>query len=182
MNTPETGEPAWNLLCQQVGIAAASYSSLWHSLSTLYLAPTRFYHNLNHILYCLDIAHPYLPQTQNPLAVQLAIWFHDAIYNPRASDNEAESALWAGSHLNGAGVLHSLGQEVQRLIRLTATHQAEEGDTNGCLLLDADLAILGAAADEYQQYAAAIREEYAWVEEITYRRERGQTARQRFAA
>jgi len=178
VNTPETGEPAWNLLCQQVGIAAATCTSLWYSLSTHYLAPNRFYHNLNHILACLDMAHPYLPQTQDPLAVQLAIWFHDIIYDPRAANNESESALFASSSLNQAGVPWPLVQEVQRLIVLTATHQAEAGDTNGCLLLDADLAILGAAADEYQRYAQAIRQEYAWVDEASYRQGRGRVLEQ----
>lgn len=172
------GQQAWFSLCEQADLAAAFRSPLWQSLSTLYLAPTRAYHNLNHILDCLHIAQPYLPHTQDPLAVQLALWFHDAIYDPHAADNEAQSAVFAGSTLNTAGLSPSLVQEIQRLILTTASHQAEPGDRNAPLLLDADLAILGAAADKYQQYAQAIRQEYAWVDETSYRQGRGRVLQQ----
>jgi predicted metal-dependent HD superfamily phosphohydrolase len=86
--------------------------------------------------------------------------------------------VFAGSTLNTAGLSPSLVQEIQRLILTTASHQAEPGDRNAPLLLDADLAILGAAADEYQKYAQAIRQEYAWVDEASYRQGRGRVLQQ----
>lgn len=177
-NVGGMGQQVWTALCHQAGIAAAPGTSLWNSLSHLYLAPTRYYHNLNHILTCLHTAEPYLAETEDPIAVQLAIWFHDAIYDTHAHDNEAQSAFLAASGLSAADVALPQVQEVQRLILATASHRAEMKDANACLLLDADLAILGAAADEYQRYAQAIRQEYEWVDEENYRQGRGRVLEQ----
>lgn len=163
----------WLQLCEQLGIAAATGQQLWSDLVHAYQTPPRTYHNLAHIAYCLNIATPLLFQTNNPLAVQLALWYHDIIYDSQAADNEARSAAFAHDVLQQAGVSGWLIDEVTRLILLTRTHQTTADDHNGAVLLDADLAILGAAANEYQRYTAAIREEYAWVDETSYRRGRG---------
>lgn len=163
----------WLQLCEQLGIAAATGQQLWSDLAHAYQTPPRAYHNLTHIAYCLNVAALLLPQTDNPLAVQLALWYHDSIYDSQASDNEARSAALASDALQQAQVSNLLIDEVIRLILLTQTHQTTVDDRNGAVLLDTDLAILGAAANEYQHYAAAIRQEYAWVDEKTYRRGRG---------
>ena len=110
---------------------------------------------------------------REPTAVSLAVWFHDIIYSPQNQDNEAQSAAIARSLLasfNDVGLL----DEVARLILLTQTHQTEPSDENGRLLLDADLAILGSPRAVYQQYAQAIRREYAHVPDELYTR--GRTA------
>jgi predicted metal-dependent HD superfamily phosphohydrolase len=39
-------------------------------------------------------------------------------------------------------------------------------------VVDIDLSILGRAPGVYDRYEAAIREEYKWVPQVTYRRER----------
>lgn len=162
----------WLLLCDQLGIAAATQQHLWQELVLAYQTPPRAYHNLIHIASCLNAAAPFFPHSDDPLAVQLALWYHDIIYDSRAHDNEAQSAAFARDALQKASVTAARIDEVARLILLTQSHQATAEDRNGALVRDADLAILGAAADEYQRYAAAIREEYAWVDEQTYRRER----------
>lgn len=163
----------WLQLCEQLGIAAATGQQLWSDLVHAYQTPPRAYHNLAHIAYCLNVAAPLLSQTNDPLAVQLALWYHDIIYDSQASDNEARSAALAHDVLQQAHVSNILIDEVIRLILLTRTHQTTVDDHNGAVLLDTDLAILGAAANEYRRYAAAIREEYAWVDETSYCRERG---------
>lgn len=169
---------AWLLLCEQIGIAAATGQSLWHELVLAYQTPPRAYHNLTHIAYCLNAAAPFLTHTNDPLAVQLALWYHDAIYDPKAQHNEERSAALARAALQKASVPSPFIAETERLILLTQSHKTTPDDSNGALVLDADLAILGAAADEYQAYAAAIREEYAWVPEAIYRRERGRVLQQ----
>lgn len=171
-------ELSWFSLCEQASIAAATGHSLLQALFTGYHTPYRAYHNLNHIAACLQSAQPYLHQTDDPIAVQLAIWFHDLIYNTQANDNEQQSAQYAYQSLQFAGVSDSLLAEVPRLILTTQTHQAEADDRNAHLLLDADLAILGAAATIYQQYAQAIREEYHWVPDDAYRQGRGRVLQQ----
>lgn len=169
---------AWFSLGTQLGFAAASTQQLWLLLQTHYTAPERAYHNLNHIAHCLQSIQPQLPLAEDPLAVQLAIWFHDIIYDSRAHDNEARSAAYAGELLVAAALPLPQIAEVQRLILLTQTHQAGPYDRNAHLLLDADLAILGAAAPVYQQYSQAIRQEYHWVDEAAYRQGRGRVLTQ----
>jgi predicted metal-dependent HD superfamily phosphohydrolase len=99
-------------------------------------------------------------------AVRLAAWFHDAVYDPRAADNEERSALLAETALAGLGVNPD---EVARLVRLTATHEVAPDDRNGALLADADLATIAAPPHEYDRYVAAIRREYAHVPDERFR-------------
>ncbi|MCL4868872.1 MAG: hypothetical protein KJ063_07895 [Anaerolineae bacterium] len=169
---------AWFSLCSRLGFAAAPTQQLWQVLETHYASPERAYHNLNHISYCLQTIHPHLPLAEDPLAVELALWFHDLIYDPQAHDNEPRSAAYAGELLAAAALPTPQITEVQRLILLTQTHQARPYDRNAHLVLDADLAILGAAAPVYQQYSQAIRQEYHWVDEAAYRQGRGRVLTQ----
>jgi predicted metal-dependent HD superfamily phosphohydrolase len=102
-------------------------------------------------------------------ALFLAGWFHDAVYDSRAKDNEEQSASLAVASLRPLRLPEPLLAETARLILLTKTHQAAPYDTLGHLLLDADLAILGAEPPAYDAYADAIRREYVWVPEDLYR-------------
>ena len=171
-------KPLWFSLCKEAGIAAATADTLLQALTTGYHTPHRAYHNLEHIAACLQAAQPYLTYTDDPVAVQLAIWYHDLIYDTRASDNERQSAQYAHQALLASGVAGSLLTEVPRLILTTQTHQADVDDRNAHLLLDVDLAILGAAAPIYQWYAQAIREEYQWVPDEAYCQGRGRVLQQ----
>ena len=92
-----------------------------------------------------------------------AIWWHDAVYDPRAKDNEAQSAEMARRDLRDFDVSIHAREEVARLIRLTAGHEVEDEDRLGEILVSIDLAILGAEPADYDAYARAVREEYAHV-------------------
>ena len=103
-------------------------------------------------------------------AVQLAVWFHDAVYAPRATDNEERSAEWAERELAMLGLPAEVVMHVANLVRSTA--HVEATDYTGPefdILHDADLAILGASDARYSRYAADIRKEYAWVPDADYR-------------
>ena len=89
----------------------------------------------------------------------LAAWFHDAVYDGER-DAEERSAAWAEDALAPL-VPAPVVAEVARLVRLTETHQPDDADPNGCALSDADLAILAAPPDRYDEYVAAVRREYA---------------------
>ena len=102
-------------------------------------------------------------------AVQLAIWFHDAVYDPRAKDNEERSAQLAVDWLRPVGIPEKLFQHVAQMIQVTAHTDVAEVDDDTAVLLDADLAILSAEKRRYLRYAADIRREYAWVDDTTYR-------------
>ncbi len=135
-----------------------------------YGEPHRRYHTMTHIEDCLAqvVASTDMDETQRAL-MHAAIWFHDAIYDTTRSDNEAESAKLAAERLAAADAEQTFIDEVVRLILLTAGHSVQADDAIGARLVSIDLSILGAEADRYDAYAAAIREEYAHVPEPLYR-------------
>ena len=102
------------------------------------------------------------------IPVQLAAWFHDVIYNPQAQDNEEKSAEYAESTLSALKIPQIIIDRVKQLILTTKNHQALPTDIDSQILLDADLAILGATEWEYQTYAQAIRQEYSWMSDVVY--------------
>ncbi|MER8825768.1 hypothetical protein NKH73_09375 [Mesorhizobium sp. M0938] len=146
---------------------------LKHELSVLYRADGRHYHSLAHIEAMLALADDYRASLQDPEAVEAAIWFHDAIYDSRAKDNETKSAALAEKKLAGRTDTERLGR-IMAMIIATATHELPHfSDDNAvrdaALFLDMDLAILGAAPDAFDAYEQAVRREYGWVEEPMWR-------------
>lgn len=162
---------AWDLAVLLPGIAPLVVAAQ-ADLRARYTADGRFYHTLAHIADVLHHIQPHLAQAHNPLALQLAAWFHDAVYDPRRHDNEAQSAAYATAVLTNLGAADGVIAETARLIRLTEQHETAVADTDGHILLDADLAILAAAPARYDAYAQAIRREYAYVPEEAYRQAR----------
>ena len=103
--------------------------------------------------------------------MELALWYHDVIYNPRASDNEARSAIYAEEDLSRLGEPKAMIDRVKRLIEVTE-HPSVPEDGDEALLLDIDLTILGAPPDVYQRYEEQVRREYRWVPGFLFRRGR----------
>lgn len=139
-------------------------------LEAAYAEPHRRYHTRRHIEQCLALLDkvPDLTDSERQ-ALTWAIWWHDAVHDPRRSDNEALSAEMAKADLRDEGASLHVRDEVARLIRLTAGHDVEEGDRLGELLVSIDLAILGAPAADYDAYAEAVRAEYAHVPDDAWR-------------
>ncbi|WP_149824619.1 HD domain-containing protein [Streptomyces tailanensis] len=143
--------------------------------------PQRRYHTLDHLVAVLDHIDTLEEYADDPDLVRLAAWFHDAVYLPERSTNEERSARLAERALPEAGMPEEKVAEVARLVRLTVTHDPAEGDRNGAVLCDADLAILAAAPDAYAAYVAAVREEYGFVPDEAFREGRGAVLRQLLA-
>lgn len=142
--------------------------ALKSELSALYRGPGRHYHNLAHIEAMLALAGDYRAALGDPGAVEAAIWFHDAIYDSKAKDNEAQSAALAEKKLAGRADPSRLNR-ISAMIVATATHQVPPFDDatstrDASLFLDMDLSILGAAPGAFDAYERAVRREYAWVE------------------
>ncbi|TSE13880.1 hypothetical protein C1D09_001705 [Mesorhizobium intechi] len=152
-------------------------TALKTELSALYDAPDRHYHNLAHIKAMLALAGDYRASLHDPDAVEAAIWFHDAIYDSKAKDNEARSAALAAQKLASRTDPERL-YRIGAMILATATHQLPQFDDDAAtrdasLFLDMDLSILGAAPDAFDAYERAVRREYDWVEEPMWRAGRG---------
>src|SRR5207249_11551080 len=153
----ESLRPDWARLLAGYGVAPADAYPVFEVLARAYSAPDRHYHNLEHLTEVFRVAARLAALTDDTGPVRLAIWFHDAVYDSRAADNEARSAELAVQLLGPVGVPASVLERVGRLVRATA-HMADDrppGDRDTAVLLDADLAILGAAEDRYRRYAAA---------------------------
>jgi predicted metal-dependent HD superfamily phosphohydrolase len=158
----------WERRLTELGCPARDLESAFAELSRRYETPDRHYHTLDHIHDVLQTAAS-LPDWDQTPALFLAVWFHDVIYDPRAQDNEEQSAAHAREVLSSLAVSPAVVAETERLILLTKRHQTTPGDRAGQILIDADLAILAAPPDRYDAYAQAIRREYAWVPADTYR-------------
>ena len=141
--------------------------------------PQRQYHGVDHLSAVLDVVDRLAGLAPHPDRVRLAAWMHDAVYDPRAlgDANERDSADFAAGLLTTLGVPEEVAADVARLVGLTAGHATADGDLDGELLCDADLAILASDEQRYADYAAAIRREYAHVPDDAFRGGREQVLR-----
>jgi predicted metal-dependent HD superfamily phosphohydrolase len=130
--------------------------------------PARRYHNLDHLRDCLAELDRSPADGVDRDRVEAALWFHDAIYDSRAADNETRSAEWARRALAELGIPPAVGDDVARLVRLT-DHAGPAPDPAGRLLCDIDLAILGREPEAFATYDRLIRQEYAWIPEADFR-------------
>jgi len=142
-----------------------------------YGEPHRRYHTAEHLAAVLDHVDELAAEAGDAEAVRLAAWFHDAVYDPSRGDNEERSAVLAERMLADTDLPAETVAEVARLVRLTTTHDPRDGDRNGAVLCDADLAILAAPPDRYAAYAASVREEYAAVPDDAFRAGRAEILR-----
>jgi predicted metal-dependent HD superfamily phosphohydrolase len=129
--------------------------------------PQRHYHTLQHLTECLALFDTLRAHAEQPADIDLALWFHDAIYDVQGHDNEARSAHWAVQALAAAGVDTARCQRVHDLIMATC-HAALPASPDQALLVDIDLAILGAPAARFAEYTLQISAEYAWVPPDAY--------------
>ena len=175
----EAMQQAWTKLLERYRVTAEHAYPVFDVIVAAYTSPERHYHNLEHLSEMFRVVGRLAPNVDDPAAAQLAIWFHDAVYDPRAKDNEARSGELAVDLLGPIGVPASTIERVVRLIRATAHMVSYEppGDRDTATLIDADLAILGAAEERYKRYAGDIRKEYAWVPEEDYVKGRAEVLR-----
>ena len=138
-------------------LAGEGADQLGEALIAAYDEPHRRYHNQSHLFWLLDEADRRAAHIQEGKLIGFAIWFHDAIYQPGRSDNEALSADWAR---RGLGRDPAFASRVAALVEKTKDHAAGEASPDEALFLDMDIAILGASRIDYCAYAAGIRAEY----------------------
>ena len=130
--------------------------------------PHRRHHDERHLTEVLAAIALLAEPGDDTEAVQLAAWYHDAVYAGRPDDEERSAAL-ARQQLESAGAGPALVDEVVRLVLLTRDHDPQPRDRAGALLSDADLSVLGADARRYADYVAAVRTEYAHVDDAGWR-------------
>lgn len=151
----------------ELGLSPDVLNKLIQKTCRVYGSTSRHYHNLKHITSMFEMLIPIEGKLKNPLAVYLAVIFHDWIYDSTKSDNEEKSAEAAKKLLKGISDSENLREEIYQLVMCTKNHEPTHSDS--AFLIDADLAILGAPAADYLKYSKQIRLEYAWVSENEYR-------------
>lgn len=145
-----------------------SLDELRDRLAERYGEPHRLYHDLRHLHDVLTAVDELADEAADAEAVRWAAWYHDAIYDVHATDNEERSAKLAEAELSAYRLPADVVREVVRLVRLTATHDPARDDRNGAVLCDADLAVLASEAEHYAAYAADVRAEHAHLDEAAF--------------
>lgn len=140
----------------------------WEALASAYGESHRSYHTLAHIEHCLDEFEPVRAEARDPVSVELALWYHDVIYDPRRRDNEERSAGLAEAVAVAAKLGTSIARRAGGLIRVS-THRKSATEPDARLFADIDLAILGQPRDRFAEYERQVRQEYAWVPEEEFR-------------
>ncbi|SDX79582.1 HD domain-containing protein [Hymenobacter psychrophilus] len=163
----------WNALIAPIVADAALRDVTYQQLSTAYSGPGRYYHNLHHVQALLDTVEEYAGLVKDREVVELAVWFHDAVYDYLSSENETRSAELARQFLVHTTLSPERQARVAYLIECTAHHTASYAPAPDLdFFLDADLQILGGAEADYAEYARQIRQEYRLIPDLLYRRGR----------
>lgn len=159
---PEAGCPELERRCRNVVRRCAPQAdadALCRTLIERYSEPQRSYHTLEHIRHCLEHLDSARHLAEDPDGIELAIWFHDAVFEPGADDNEARSAQLFDSLL-GPHLPRERAARIHKLIRDTE-HQSLPEDNDARLLVDIDLSSFALPWDEFMRDTHAIRSELA---------------------
>jgi predicted metal-dependent HD superfamily phosphohydrolase len=159
----------WNAAWRALGLPAPD--GLGERLLACYDEPHRYYHTRRHLAECLATAGSLAQHALHPHEIALALFFHDAVYDTRRHDNEVQSAGWAQRAMLDAGGEAGAARRIESLV-LATRHAASPDGADEEVLVDADLAILGAPPARFDEYERQVRCEYAWVDADTWRRER----------
>lgn len=135
---------------------------VYDTINLSYTQPARHYHNLDHLHNCLRELDEVRELAQDADAIEIALWYHDIVYDIAAPDNEARSAQLVFEICMAAGLPGSFAGVVSRLI-IATDHRGEVKTKQEQLIRDIDLSILGKPSDEYHNYETSIRKEYSMV-------------------
>jgi pantetheine-phosphate adenylyltransferase len=149
----------WNTLWNKMG-ASGNPDIPFAQLMTFYSEAGRYYHTTSHIKSCLDSFDQVKHMANDPEAVELAIWTHDSIYNPRLKDNEEKSTEWAKQVFSEAQIPSISVDKISRLVMVSKTHTPAADDIDEQMMADIDLVILGSHPIIYDEYKDGIRKEY----------------------
>jgi predicted metal-dependent HD superfamily phosphohydrolase len=154
------------------GLGARSDGDALHAtLLAAYAEPQRRYHTRQHLGECLALFDRVATEAEHPAEVEAALWFHDAIYDIGRDDNEARSARSLHDAAREDGVAAEVAGRTAALVMATR-HDTAPAGRDAQLLVDIDLAILGASAARFAEYEQQIRAEYAALPEATFRTRR----------
>ena len=154
---------SWAAAWQGLGAESAG-EELHRRLVGCWSEKHRHYHTLQHLRECFEQFDASRALARKPAEIAIAIWFHDAFYDPERDDNEQRSADWARDAATDAGIAQATAQRLHELVMATK-HEVMPEDADTRLLVDIDLSILGAPPARFEESDEQIRREYAHVPE-----------------
>jgi predicted metal-dependent HD superfamily phosphohydrolase len=157
----------WQALCRRIGARPEPAAGIFDRLERAYGEPHRAYHTLEHIDYCLRQLKRIRSMAEHPDECEMALWFHDAVYDTRAHDNEEKSAEWAVRAAHEMGLSTEFALRVRDLVLATKHMESPQG-ADAQVVVDCDLASLALPAKEFARNSRNIRREYDWVPEKQY--------------
>jgi predicted metal-dependent HD superfamily phosphohydrolase len=160
----------WIQLWSRLG-ASGTGEGVFAQLTAAYGEARRAYHTAQHIQDCLREFDDCRTLAAHPDEIEVALWFHDAVYLPGAADNEEKSADLARRTLTEAQVPPEVVRRTTNLVLVTR-HVSPPAERDEQLICDIDLSVLGREPEQFAEFEKQIRREYAWVPEAVYRRER----------
>lgn len=167
-------DASWCRAWRNLGVEAPA--GLRERLLAAWCEPQRAYHSLQHLSECIAHFEGSMLLAKAPGEVEIALWFHDAVYALKGKDNERRSADWARDALSAAGANPAAVSRVEALIMATC-HDVVPHDADAQLLVGIDLAILGADPTRFAEYDRQVAIEYSWVPGFVYRFKRRQVLR-----
>jgi predicted metal-dependent HD superfamily phosphohydrolase len=165
---------AWLDLLGRLGVQEGRALRLFARVADAYSTPARYHHDLRHVEEMLEALRSCPGPIVDRNALEAAVWFHDIVYDPAAEDNEERSADSAEGELRALGVAEGKALVVRDLVMATKPGLAREPTGDAAVVVDADMSVLGADEARYDEYARAIRGEYAFLPSDDFRE--GRTA------
>lgn len=155
----------WSALLR--GLEVAFEDDTFSQLQSEYAQKHRRYHTARHIAECLSVFDGVKDLAEHPPEVECALWFHDAIYRPMSRSNEERSANWMAKFGISVGMAPEKISRISTCIMATRHLAPSRGGDCG-LVVDIDLAILGATQSRYDEFERDVRTEYRWVPKSIY--------------
>lgn len=174
--TKDTYLQRWLALFDKFPASKAKKHKIYDDLKLRYAESHREYHTFEHIKACLQHLDKVSQTLDNAFNIELALWFHDIVYDPHSVNNELDSAAYATQILQKIDLPQEAIQHIDHLIRLTQ-HPSQPQTFDEQILLDIDLSILGEKKTNFEDYNKNIRSEYCWVDDALYQQERAKVLR-----
>jgi predicted metal-dependent HD superfamily phosphohydrolase len=157
--------------CLKEGATDTS-AAIHQRLVNAYNEPQRHYHTLAHIGHCLSIFDQCKSLVSNPDALEIAVWFHDVIFEPGKPDNEALSAeLYQAVSAQAHDI--EFRELVGRLIMATLHDGCSLDDSDAGYMVDIDLSSFGLPWKDFLRDSQNLRKESAHLSDAEYYRKQG---------
>lgn len=161
--------------CEFLGSPDDAAEIVWGWIESAYTEKHRHYHTLEHLSHCFEESLRFnFHFFSTPMAIEMAIWFHDIVYDTTSSTNEEDSVVIMK---NACGLIAKDNDVIKNdaadmILHSKHLYSKLSASKECAQFLDIDLAILGADDVKFDRYEDDIRKEYEWVPLDIYRPKR----------